>query len=357
MALTRRELGKLALAAVPAAAFLRRSDALALLALSKPNSKWAGVQVGMNVPYNFHAPWPVGNNMDADEVLKRCVQLGTSAVELRSQPVELFMGMPPNLLATRQPRPATGAPAAPARPCNVAPPPSTRDPESTDAPTGNAEEIRKWRVSAPMSKAADLRKKYESAGVAIEIVKYDNILQFTDEVLDYSFELARRLGARAISCELPVDRVPAAKRLGQFADKHRMMIGFHGHTLMTPAIWEEAFSFAKHNDANLDIGHFVAGLSTSPVPFLKQHHDRITHLHVKDRKQNCGANTPFGEGDTPIKEVLRLIRDNKWNIQATIEFEYDPPRNADGSRRQWTDDERMAEMAKCMEYCKQCLLG
>ena len=58
------------------------------------------------------------------------------------------------------------------------------------------------------------------------------------------------------------------------------------------------------------------------MPFLKQHHDRITHIHVKDRKLNNGPNVPFGQGDTPIKEVLQLIRDNKWNIQATIEFEY-----------------------------------
>jgi len=354
---SRRELGKLALAAAPAA--LLPAELFSASLRVKPNSKWAGVQVGMNVPYNFHAPWPVGNNMDADEVLKRCVTLGVNAIELRSQPVELFMGIPPALLATRQPRPTNpDAPPNPnARPCNVAPPPGAPADPSEATPTGNAEELRKWRASAPISKAADLRKKYEDAGVAIEIVKYDNILRFTDEVLDYAFELAKRLGARAISCELPVDQVPASKRLGQFADKHKMMIGFHGHTLMTPAIWEQAFAFSKYNGANLDIGHFIAGLSTSPVPFLKQHHDRITHMHVKDRKLNCGANTPFGQGDTPIKEVLQLLRDNKWKIQATIEFEYDPPRGADGKRRQWTDEERMAEMAKCLEYCKQCLLG
>jgi sugar phosphate isomerase/epimerase len=84
------------------------------------------------------------------------------------------------------------------------------------------------------------------------------------------------------------------------------------------------------------------------VPFLREHHDRITHIHVKDRRlgTNGGANTPFGEGDTPIVEVLRLIRDNKWNIQATIEFEYPVPQGSD----------RMTEMAKALEFCRTALM-
>ena len=49
---TRRQFGKLALAALPAAA-LPHSLSAASWMRQKPNSKWAGVQVGMNVPYNF----------------------------------------------------------------------------------------------------------------------------------------------------------------------------------------------------------------------------------------------------------------------------------------------------------------
>jgi sugar phosphate isomerase/epimerase len=138
--------------------------------------------------------------------------------------------------------------------------------------------------------------------------------------------------------------VEAAKRLGQFADKHKIMIGFHGHTAMTPAIWEQAFSYAKYNGANLDIGHFIGGQKTSPIPFLKEHHDRITHLHVKDKTLD-DKNVPFGKGDTPIKEALQLIRDNKWNIQATIEFEYPVPQGSD----------RMTEIAKCVQFCRDAL--
>jgi len=129
------------------------------------------------------------------------------------------------------------------------------------------------------------------------------------------------------------------------------MVGYHGHAATGPADWEQAFGFSKFNGANLDLGHFVAGNNTSPIPFLRQHHDRITHIHVKDRKAGAngvdGVNTPFGEGDTPVKQVLQTIRDNKWPIQATIEFEYKVP---DGS-------DRMAEMAKCVAFCKAALLA
>jgi sugar phosphate isomerase/epimerase len=134
-------------------------------------------------------------------------------------------------------------------------------------------------------------------------------------------------------------------RVGHFADKHQLMIGYHGHASTTPEHWEKAFSFAKYNGANIDIGHFVAGNDSSPVDFIKKHHARITHVHIKDRKRSNGPNMPFGEGDTPIVEVLRLIRDNRWNIQATIEFEYPVPAGSD----------RMTEIARALKYCRDAL--
>src|SRR5437867_6765461 len=120
MLYTRRELGKLALAAVPVSPFLIRSA----LAAGKPNSKFAGVQVGLNVPYNFGNNW-----MSGDDTLARCVELGVSAVELRSQPVELFLGTP----AT--PPPAGGGGGGRATPT----------PEQGAARKAAAEALRKWR--------------------------------------------------------------------------------------------------------------------------------------------------------------------------------------------------------------------
>jgi len=317
---TRRELGKLALAALPAARLLTHSSALAFQ--GKPNSKVRGVMIGMNVPYNFG-----GRSAPVDEIIDKCVQLGVSGVELRTQPVEAFLGLPAEVVAA----------AAPAGGRN-APPPT---PEQDAARKAAVEQLRKWRVSVPMDKVKAVRKKFEDAGVLIEIVKVDGIFNMTDDVLDYQFQLAKNLGARAISTEIAHD---GPQRLGKFADKHQLMVGYHGHTETGPKEWEEAFSYARHNGANLDIGHFLAGNKTSPVPFLKRHHDRITHVHVKDKTMN-NVNVPFGQGDTPIKEVLQLIRDNKWNIQATIEFEYPVPQGSD----------RMTELKKCVDYCRNAL--
>jgi len=317
MSYSRREFGRLAIAAIPAVGFLPEMSLSAASSAQKPDSKIAGVQIGLNVPYSF------GNNsMDADDVLQKCVQLGVSAVELRSQPVEGFLGVPADLLAHSSGRAST--------------------PDADAAKKTSLEQLRRWRVGVSMDKVQAFRTKYEEAGVHIEIVKFDAIYARADDEIDYCFALAKALGARAISCEISL---PDTKRLGQFADKHGLMVGYHGHTETGPKDWETAFGYAAHNGANLDIGHFVAGNHGSPIAFLTEHHDRITHVHIKDRKANNGPNVPFGQGDTPVKEVLRLLRDQRWPIQATIEFEYPIPPGSD----------RLTEIAKCVKYCEDAL--
>ena len=72
---------------------------------------------------------------------------------------------------------------------------------------------------------------------------------------------------------------------------------------------------------NLDIGHFTAG-NQDAVAWIAEHHDRITHIHVKDRKRNNGPNVEWGTGDTPIKECLTLIRDKRYPIYCIIEREF-----------------------------------
>jgi sugar phosphate isomerase/epimerase len=293
MSFTRRDLGRLALAALPASL------------LAKPDSKWGGVQIGINVPYSYR-----GLPGSAEDVLVMTTGLGLSAVELRSQPVEGFFGAP--------------------------------KPPSPD--------LEKWRLAASIDKFKEFRKKYEDAGLAIQVVKFDGVDKMKDEVVDYAFELAKTLGAHALSCEIPLSKT---EWLGTFATKHKLMVGYHGHTNVTspeafakPESWEKAMSYSKYNGINLDLGHFMAANNTSPIPFLEKYADRVTHVHVKDRKMNNGPNVPFGQGDTPIKEVLQFMKQKKYKFQATIEYEYPLP---EGSTV-------LTEISKCVEYCKDCLV-
>jgi sugar phosphate isomerase/epimerase len=309
---TRRELGRLMLTSLPLTPLFPRMG----FAGGKPNSTFAGVTVAMNVPYNFD---PRMRAMPVDEVIAKTTQLNVSAVELRSQPIERLMGA-----ATDALEPASGAQKQ------------------------AADDLRAWRLKNNPADAAKAKKRFDDAGIRIDVVKFDNIYNFTDPEMDYAFALAKAAGARGISCELEVE---GAKRVGQFADKHNMVVGYHGHTKTPESMFKEAFAASTHNWANLDIGHYIAGNLGDPVDFIKRYHDRITHIHVKDRKAGAngkdGDNVPFGQGNTPITQCLQVVRDNKWPITATIEFEYAVPPGSD----------RMAEMAKCVAYCKAALEG
>ncbi len=319
MTITRRDAIKAAAGALAA------SGATAQV---KPNSKFAGVQVGLNVPYSFHNMQESG-----DEILNQMLTLGINAAELRSQPVESFVGIPPE--AVVPPLPGRGKP------------PLT--PEQERARTAAIDALRQWRLTIPASKIREFRRKYEERGVLIQIVKFDGIDKYTDDEVDYAFNMVKLLGANALSCEIPLSQT---KRLGGFAAKHKIMVGYHGHTNVTspeafgkPSSWETAFGYSKYNGANIDLGHFTAANNISPAAFLKKYTDRITHVHVKDKKFHDGPNMPFGQGDTPIRDILREMRDKKWKFQATIEFEYPVPQGSD----------TLTEIGKCLKYCRECL--
>ena len=92
-----------------------------------------------------------------------------------------------------------------------------------------------------------------------------------------------------------------------------MALGWHNHANVADSTevgsvesYERLFAMSRMFKANLDIGHFVAG-NNDPVAFIRRHHDRISHLHLKDRRRNNGPNQPWGQGDTPVREVLRLL--------------------------------------------------
>lgn len=54
---------------------------------------------------------------------------------------------------------------------------------------------------------------------------------------------------------------------------------------------------------------------------------------------------PWGQGDTPIAEVLQLIKKDKWKFPATIEAEYNVP----------ADSDPVKEVIKCREFAVKAL--
>jgi sugar phosphate isomerase/epimerase len=204
--------------------------------------------------------------------------------------------------------------------------------------------LRKWRLSVPLDHFADIRRRFEAAGVAITAYNLSFVDDFTDDEIARGFEMARALGTSVITASSTLSVIP---RVAAAADAARMTVAFHNHSnirpneFATPDNFETALKASARLAVNLDIGHFTAA-NFDALDYLDKRHDRIVSLHIKDRKRDQGANLPFGEGDTPIVAVLQRLRDRRWDIPAQIEYEY-----------KGTD--AVAEVTRSYEYCRRAL--
>jgi sugar phosphate isomerase/epimerase len=209
------------------------------------------------------------------------------------------------------------------------------------------DELRAWRLDAPLALYAAAAKKVRSAGIDPWGYTLNIRRDYTDAEMVKGFEVMKALGSTGFSCSANLSMVP---RIDALARKYKIRAGLHNHSRISPdeiATPDDLLGARKgasdYLAILLDIGHFVAA-GFDPIDFIRKHHTEIIAIHVKDRKRNQGPNVPLGEGDTPIKEVLRLIRDNKYPIRADIEYEYEAP-------------DTIAEVRRCFEYCKSALLG
>src|SRR3954453_14601501 len=268
---------------------------------ARPNSVFNGVRIGC-ITYSYR-----GAISSAEDTLKALIEDGLSEVELMDGPIRSYAGM------------GGGGRGGPQQP----------------APT---EEQRR----AQLARCVELRKMYNDAGVNIHIQKIP--FGQSDEAIDFNFQVAKALGCTGITLERSE---PMARRLAPFADKHKVWVAFHNHTNNYPALdkTDPILAYSPYIGFNFDVGHYFAGTKgLSPLPVLEKYHDRIVSLHLKDRTAD-GGNVPWGMGSTPLKEILQLMKQEKWTFPADIEVEYKIPAGSDA----------VAEVAKCVRYCKEAL--
>jgi len=375
MEYTRREFGKTALASLPAVALF--GNPVSAFAQAKPNSTINGVRIG-TITYSYRSM----PDQSAEATLKYIVESGISQVELMGGPVNDYAmkrtGFKPPAAGARAggggggrgrgaADPATltatwaGQKCAPGQPGAdpvmgnepLAPGGGGRGGRGGEPPTPEqiaaVEAERKWRMGLSMDTFKDLRKMYNDAGVSIYAVK--DVRQGSDEELEYTFAVAQALGANHVTLELPSgpNAVATLKRLGEWGVKKKVNVAYHTHLQGSMTAFDEAFKISPANMANVDLGHFVAGGNRggTPLDFLNKYHGRISSYHLKDRTSpaNCGLNLAWGTGETPIKDILQLVRKNSWTIPGSIELEYNVPEGSDAVK----------EVRKCVEYCRAAL--
>jgi sugar phosphate isomerase/epimerase len=356
MEFTRRDLGKIALASVP----LR-----GVFAAKRIDSKFDGVQVGA-ITYSFNRI----ASPDPEAIVKAYIEIGLGEAELMANHCEALAGAPPMPAFGRGggagrgrggpgPGGAAGA-AAPGAAAGGAPgqPGAQRGPRGGRMPLtpeqeaerqAAMEKVTQWRASTNASTWKAVTKKFNDAGVDVALLCYNMQDAMKDEDIEYGFGMAKGLGVKGITTSTTLTM---AKRIAPVADKHKLLVGYHGHDATddpnqtaTLESYDTLMGYGKYNGINLDIGHFTAA-GYDAVAFIKQHHDRITNLHVKDRKKDHGPNVAvWGTGDTPIKEVMQLLKKERYPFPANMELEYPIPEGSD----------IIAEAKKCLAYVKSCL--
>ena len=271
----------------------------------KPDSKVKGVQIG-TITYSYRSM----EQQSLTDILDYVVASGINSVELMGNPVEVFLGKPNSQ---------------------------------------NKEVVREWRNKVPMEKVKAIKKMFNQKGVKIHILKMANST-WSDEEIDYAFNVCNVLGAKGLSMEIGEAN---AKRLAPFAKKHQLYLIFHNHG--QPG--KPDFSFEHYLDyspwimLNFDAGHYFGATGIHPNELITRLHDRIFSIHIKDKTSKTSiepnVNRSFGEGDTPLADILQLIKKEKWPIYCDIELEYTIPKGSNAVK----------EIRNCVEFCKRVLMS
>ena len=274
-------------------------------AQKEADSKIEGVQIG-TITYSYRSM----PDQSLTGILNYVKMSGISSVELMGTQVEQYAGIP-----------------------------QTKD----------AEVLKKWRSTVSMKKFKEVGKMFKDHGVGIHILKLGSH-KWSDIEIDYAFKVCKALGAKGITMEISEE---AAKRMAPFAEKHKLYVIFHNHSQpgMPGFSFEKFLSYDPKLMLNLDVGHYYGATGENPCNVLKRLHDRIVSIHIRDKTgpeaSSPNKNRQFGDGQTPVVEMVQLIRNKKWPIYCDIELEYPIPKGSDA----------VTEVKKCVDYCRVALMA
>jgi sugar phosphate isomerase/epimerase len=202
-----------------------------------------------------------------------------------------------------------------------------------------------WRMQVPAGFFDQARGSLASAGLTVHACALGYNDSFSDEEIDATFRQSKALGVTTVSSPLTL---AMARRLAPFAEKHHVSVAIHNQVdgnpagaIDTPAL-KQALALSPAFSLKLDIGNLTAS-NRDAVAELRAHRSRVSFVLVKDRLRNGGASQPFGEGDTPIREVLAALAASDSEIPALIEYDYVGLHSS------------VDELKACTAYCRAAL--
>jgi sugar phosphate isomerase/epimerase len=217
-------------------------------------------------------------------------------------------------------------------------------PEVAAARAQARQELAKWRMSVSLDYFRAIRKKFEDAGIVV--YGLSGFPGSTEEELERTFDIAGSLGAQLVTLGIPLS---AAKRVAPLAGKRGVRVGLQGRPDMSvtnpdviakPENFAAAVTLSKDYCISIDVGDATGG-GWDSLKFVEDHHDRIALIYLKDRRKDR-LSVPWGEGDTPLREILRLIRDKKYPIRCYVDCDY-------------KTGDRPADVKRSFEYAKAAL--
>lgn len=295
--LSRREFGSALIAGVPLAAVM---GSIGLAATR--------VTVGVSTSSFRDLPRVVGRD-NVDDVIRALQAVKATHVELAFSSVE---PAPPNTA------PTMGGSAAYPRRIVLSP----EEVAATDVAARQA--LRTWRLQTPPASLEGVRARFAAAGMTVHACAVSLNDSFTDEEIDAAFGLVKAIGVTTISSALTMG---TAKRLVPFVERHKVSVAIHNQVdgnpagaIDTPRL-DQALALSSRFMLKLDIGNLTAS-NCDAVATLREHQARVSQVLVKDRLRNGGGSQPFGEGDTPIKAVLKVLEGATPSIPALVEYDY-----------------------------------